>query len=380
MALLQAPVVSIGAPLEWKLDSPPPLPPLFSTKQEASPQRKPGSLKWELQAANQNTRKPRKTGGLVWELDTWDQIANKPRRTGSLVWLPDSSQPSPEDQLASQPTSPQTSASPSAASVTKPFKVMALSRGITVNRVLYPDVSLTIPNGFKRDPQHFFSVAIDGAERIRKFASNCNRSDCSDAELNAELALLQSGPVSLELLYNLASVSNRNGGLTGQSFGFRFAGNVTDNVGIAIGGESLVSLDSNTCVDVTSNCGQLKGKTLYAVASAAFPLSNNPNPPVLTFTGGAGSGYYGFNGTASTSQWGPIASVAYAFNERISIGVEYSGYAISSGISFIPVKSFPLTASIYATDFLGNVPNNIDESCYNQSCSARVLGRLTFSF
>lgn len=78
-----------------------------------------------------------------------------------------------------------------------------------------------------------------------------------------------------------------------------------------------------------------------------FPKTN---PPVLSFTAEAGSGHYGFNGTASRFQWGAIASVAYAFNERISIGVEYSGYGMSSGISVIPVKSFALTATIYATD------------------------------
>lgn len=143
MALLQAPVVSMGAPLEWKLDSPPPLPPLFSTKQEAGPERKPGSLKWDLQAANQNTRKPRKTGGLVWELDTWDQIANKPRRTGSLVWLPDSSQPSPEDQLASQPTSPQTSAATNTSDnqAKKPFADLGAGVRIGIGEPTYAAVS-----------------------------------------------------------------------------------------------------------------------------------------------------------------------------------------------------------------------------------------------
>ncbi|MCP9884198.1 hypothetical protein KBY97_03515 [Synechococcus sp. ATX 2A4] len=277
-----------------------------------------------------------------------------------------------------------TPAETAAAAIPQPVQVMALSRGITVNRELYPDVALTIPSGFKRDPQRFLTVSIDGAERVRKefFPADCDRNDCADIELNFELALLQSGPVSLELLYNIGDVTSRNGsGLSAQSLGFRLAGNLSKTVGIAVGGESLVNLNpSSPCLDINQACGQLKGRTLFAVASAAFPLSSRPNPPVITVTAGAGNGYYGYNGSASDNQWGPIGSVSYAFNNRVSVGVEYSGYAISAGVSVRPLESFPLTASLFATDFLGNLPNNIEGSCGNQSCSLRVLGRVTYSF
>jgi hypothetical protein len=270
------------------------------------------------------------------------------------------------------------------AAIPQPVQVMGLSRGITVNRELYPDVALTIPNGFRRDPQRFLSLSFDGTNQVRRrnFKGCRGESTCPDAEFNGELALLQAGPASLELLYTVANTfsdANNPNPWSAQQLGFRLAATITPNVGVAFGGESQITLDEYAPVD--TDAAQLKGRTLFAVASAAFPLSSRPNPPVLTVTAGAGNGYYGFNGTtASDSQWGPIGSVSYAFNNRIAVGVEYSGYALSAGVSVRPLESFPLTASLFATDFLGNVPSNIEGSCFNQSCSVRFLGRLTYSF
>lgn len=270
------------------------------------------------------------------------------------------------------------------AAIPQSVQVMGLSRGITVNRELYPDVALTIPNGFRRDPQRFLSLSFDGTNQVRRrnFKGCRGESTCPDAEFNGELALLQAGPASLELLYTVANVIsdiNTPNPWSFQQLGFRLAANITPTIGLAFGGESQITLDEYAPVDADG--AQLKGRTLFAVASAAFPLSSRPNPPVLTVTAGAGNGYYGFNGTtASDSQWGPIGSVSYAFNNRIAVGVEYSGYALSAGVSVRPLESFPLTASLFATDFLGNVPSNIEGSCFNQSCSVRFLGRLTYSF
>ena len=256
--------------------------------------------------------------------------------------------------------------------------VMAMSRGITVNRTFYPDVALTVPSGFKRDPQRFLSLALDGTNQVRRpnFQGCRGDSTCADAELNLELALLQAGPASVELLYNVANIDL----WSSQGLGFRAAVNVSPTVGIAIGGESLIDLDNGYCA-VDTDCGQFKGRTLYAVASVAIPLSQAEKPPVLTLSAGAGNGYYGFNGSgASDSQWGPFGSISYAFNEYVAVGVEYSGYAFSGGISLKPFKDVPLTGSLYITDFLGNFPSGIENYCDQGDCDTRVLGRLTYSF
>jgi hypothetical protein len=263
--------------------------------------------------------------------------------------------------------------------------VMALSRSITVDRSFYPDVSLTVPNGFKRDPQRFLTLSVEGTNQVRRRTFKSCRdssSSCSDFEFNAELALLQSGPASLELLYNVGDVfpDSNNQGWGAQALGFRAAVNLTSTFGIAIGGESQLNFD-NKLSAVDTDGGQLKGRTLYAVASVALPMSKAAKPPILTMSAGAGNGYYGFNGTgASDSQWGPFGSISYTFNEYIALGVEYSGYAISGGLSVKPFKGVPLTGSLYVTDFLGNFPSYLENFCYNGECSARVLGRLTYSF
>lgn len=264
--------------------------------------------------------------------------------------------------------------------------VMALSRSITVDRNFYPDVSLTVPNGFKRDPQRFVSLSLEGTNQIRRQAFQGCRGDssCPDVEFNAELALLQSGPASLELQYTLADPfpdSNNANTLKGQALGFRLAVNVAPTVGIAIGGESILDLDGNNCPVDGTGCANLKGRTFYAVTSFAIPMSKAAKPPLLTLSAGAGSGYYGLSSHgASDSQWGPFGSISYAFNEYVSLGVEYSGYAISGGVSVKPFKDVSLTGSLYVTDFLGNFPSYIQNYCSNGDCSARALGRLTYSF
>ncbi len=263
-------------------------------------------------------------------------------------------------------------------------KVMSMSRGITVNRKLYPDVSLTIPNGFKRDPKHFLSLSFDGTNQVRRaeFIGCRGSSSCPDIEFNAELALLQTKLLSLELLYTVANVvpdNNNPESWTFQQLGFRVAANLTPTIGIAFGGESQATIDIYAPVDTSG--AQLKGRTLYLVASTAIPLAIRQNSPILILSLGVGNGYYGFDGSnASDSQWGPFGSIAYAFNNRISIAAEYSGYAFSAGVSIRPFEQLPLTASLFVTDFLGNFPSGIENSCPNGSCSPRALGRLTFSF
>lgn len=265
--------------------------------------------------------------------------------------------------------------------------VMALSRSITVDRSFYPDVSLTVPNGFKRDPQRFLSLSLEGTNQVRRQTFQSCRdgsSTCPDFEFNAELAMLQTGPASLELQYTVADPFPDSGNAStwrGQALGFRLAANVSPTVGVAIGGESVLDLDNNNCPVDGAGCANLKGRSFYAVASVALPMSKSAKPSILTMSAGAGNGYYGFNGTgASDSQWGPFGSISYAFNEYIALGVEYSGYAVSGGLSVKPFKGVPLTGSLYVTDFLGNFPSYIENFCYNGDCSARVLGRLTYSF
>lgn len=356
---LVAPANALSSQLNWTPQSSPTLP----DRNWAQKQVQSSVLRW-----GQST-----TAGSGSDPSSWrfvnlsDQIANS----------------APTDHAAPLESSPgMTTAAkaPGAGPV-----VMALSRSITVDRTFYPDVALTVPNGFKRDPQRFLSLSLEGTNQVRRRSFKACRdgsSSCSDLEFNAELALLQAGPASLELLYNVANVvsDSNNQGWGGQGLGFRAAVNLSSTFGVAVGGESQLDIDNESCA-IDRDCGQFKGRTLYAVASVAIPMSKAAKPPMLTASAGAGNGYYGFNGNgASDSQWGPFGSISYAFNEYIAIGVEYSGYAFSGGVSVKPFKNLPLTGSLYVTDFLGSFPSYIESYCYNANCSARALGRITYSF
>jgi hypothetical protein len=352
----------------------------FFSQLIVTPQALANQLNW--------TETPRVTKALQWNTPAPAETAGRPLnwQTVNPIDQLGGNEPSEQPSAATAASNPATlGATPAQQAQRSGPMVMALSRGITVNRTFYPDVALTVPNGFKRDPQRFLSLSLEGTNQVRRRTFKACRdgsSSCSDIEFNAELALFQAGPASLELLYNAANVvsDSNNQGWGGQGLGFRAAVNLSPTFGIAIGGESQLDIDNAYC-SVDTDCGQLKGRTLYAVASAAIPMSKAANPPVLTLSAGAGNGYYGFNGKgASDSQWGPFGSISYAFNQYIAIGFEYSGYAISGGVSLKPFKGVPLTGTLYVTDFLGNFPSYLESFCYNGDCSARVLGRLTYSF
>lgn len=299
---------------------------------------------------------------------------------------------SPADQIAdTKLVNHEDSPNPSSEVIANPLEfqncpvVIALSRSITVDRSLYSDVSLTAPNGFKRDPQRFLTLSLEGTNQVgRRTFKSCRdgSSTYANFDFNAELGLLQSGPASLKLLSNVADVfsESNNTGWFWQSLGFRAAVNITPTFDIAICGESQLDIDNDYCA-VDTDCGQLKGRPLYIVASVSISMSKAAKPPVLTVSGGAGNGYYGFNGQdASDSQWGLFGSISYAFNEYISISFEYSGHAISGGVPIKPFNDLPLISSIYTTDSLGNFPSFFENFSYNGDCSARLLGRHTYSF
>ena len=45
-----------------------------------------------------------------------------------------------------------------------------------------------------------------------------------------------------------------------------------------------------------------------------------------------------------------------------------------------PFGDLPLMASLYATDFLGNTPAYIQDTCTTDPCEIRCFGCLSYSF
>lgn len=274
--------------------------------------------------------------------------------------------------------------------------VRGIGRGYTVNGHPYPDVGLNLPNAFALDKQFFFSAALAGTNRTRscQVPQGGDWVDCADGDVFLELTPLRGENASLGLNWTIQSLSSRNNGTSlgsGQSIGFKGAINLTPNLGLAFGGEQVIQLDGKTDL----------GHNYYLLLSQAIPLSRAEKPPMLVATAGIGSDFFGYGGngvlgstdclggnavssknfpTGTDCYWGPVGGISLALNDRISFGVEWFGYGIGAGISVRPFNEIPLTASLYATDFLGNTPSYIQDNCPDENCTTRFYGRLTYSF
>ena len=273
-------------------------------------------------------------------------------------------------------------------------QVRGVGRGFTVNGNPYPDISLKLPNAFAIDRQFTFSGQLAGTSRNRtcKVGEGQDWSQCADGELFFEITPLKGENASLGINWTIQSLSNRNGSSgTGQSLGFKGALNLTPTLGLAFGGEQIIQFDNNTDL----------GRNYYLLLSQAVPLSRGEKPAMLVATAGIGSDAFGYGGNGvlgSTNcigggnissknypkgtdcYWGPVGALSVAINDRLSIGAEWFGYGIGAGISLRPFSDLPLTATFYATDFLGNTPSYIQDTCTTDPCETRYYGRLTYSF
>jgi hypothetical protein len=325
------------------------------------------------------------TGEIVGTIPVWTDAPSQPANNGWQVIDTNLPQPSTWQNGPADVDRPPPSGI---------AQVRGLGRGFTVNGYPYPDISLKLPNAFALDQQFFFSAQLAGTNRVR----GCNVlpgeswSYCADGEVFLELTPLRGKNASLGVNWMMQSLSSRNTSLgSGQSIGFKGAVNLTPTLGLAFGGEQIIQFDGNTDL----------GRNYYLLLSQAIPLSRAEKPPVLVATAGIGSDFFGYGGNGvlgSTNcigggnissknypqgtdcYWGPVGGVSLAINDRISLGVEWFGYGLGAGVSVRPFHEFPLTASFYAIDFLGNTPSYIQDTCTDDPCETRYYGRLTYSF
>jgi hypothetical protein len=273
-------------------------------------------------------------------------------------------------------------------------QVRSVGRGFTVNGNPYPDISLKVPNAFAIDKQFTFSAQLAGTSRTRtcRVGEGQDWTDCADGEIFLELTPLKGDNASLGINWTIQSLSNRNTEFSSaQSLGFKGAINLTPTLGLAFGGEQIVQFDNQTDL----------GRNYYLLLSQAVPLGRGDKPAMLVATAGVGSDLFGYggNGTLGSTNciggnnissnsypkgtdcyWGPVGAVSIALNDRVSIGAEWFGYGIGAGISVRPFSDLPLTASLYATDFLGNTPSYVQDTCTTDPCETRYFGRLSYSF
>ena len=265
--------------------------------------------------------------------------------------------------------------------------IKAVGNGVIYKNNFYPDLSSYVPNGFVEDDEKLITTNLRAISRTRVQPHGRGK----DATLDTDIKVFANDAHSLLLRWSVQSLTNQGTKIgEGNSFGIKYSKKLTDKWSIAIGGNNILHMDNT--IDL--------GKNYYIVGSTHLPSKFNENA-ALFMNFGIGSDFFGYKGNgyiATTScfsgptltgegtgscNWGPIGSVAYAFNSRFSLVTEWFGYGYGAGVSFRPFRDNPLTATIMVTDFLGNFPKYISEGesgCYLNECSARLYGNLSFSF
>ena len=273
----------------------------------------------------------------------------------------------------------------------KDFKIKSLDRSVTVNNINYPEISHYVPNGYVSDNQKFLTTSLRTISKLRFCDGNNFEYKCADGILNIDFNLISTDTFSVNSKYSLQSISNR-GTKFGEesSIGFKIAKQVNQNWSIAFGGENIIHLDKD--IDL--------GRNYYLISSTYKKLgsSNKDNPSMLFLNAGIGSDFYGYKGNGflwrapclgepnltgddkNNCSWGPIGSIAYAPNDRITLISEWFGYGYGSGISIKPLKEGNIVLSLYATDFIKGFPKYAEEHCPNNDCDPRFYGNISLSF
>ena len=175
----------------------------------------------------------------------------------------------------------------------------------------------------------------------------------------------------------------------GSSLGVKIAKELTPNWSIAFGGENIFHFDET--IDL--------GRNFFVMTSTYLPINSRENSNILFLNLGLGSDFYGYKGngflfrspcgsnTLSGTQkepnscsWGPIGSVSFVPNDRLSIISEWFGYSYGAGFSIRPFKENSISISLFATDFIKGFPKYAEDYCTSGMCETRFYGSINLNF
>jgi hypothetical protein len=284
---------------------------------------------------------------------------------------------------------------------------------------MYPEVGFFIPNAYRQDVAHRVSIAfqLEGKNNVygRKcggFSINLKDPDCSDTRWLAEVTPLIAGELSLGINANMAESvirkdlgSNSLGGSEGLGLGlgFQLKSNLSPSIGAAWIGNGLLSADETGPIGTTRVSPNRRmiatdgGQGYAFLFSKLFDLGpifgQKDDPPAVIATSvGIGNGYFqASNQVQSTGlnygPYGPIANLAFSFNQHLSIFAEWAGLFAGIGASFKPFNTIPLTASLLyhswkgqATSYVDGKPFNIQCGIDVDRCKGALNARITYSF
>ena len=254
-------------------------------------------------------------------------------------------------------------------------KFTSLNRSIVFNdNFVGPDISWLVPPGLKWNKNHKFDASVRGHSR-REINESFFGWNNGDAVGQFYYQFLNSNKSSFGLNIGMRSVykgeTNESPIGEGLSAGFRWDYELSDDAGIAIGGEQLFHFDELTDT----------GRDIYFTATKVFGYKTLEDPfPIYVLTGGLGTGKLaegaikglcsdslGGAGTNITEKyklcWAPIFSVAFLPNKSFSTFLEYNSYSFILGTSYAPLTEIPLrgTFAVKLTDEDNYELNNFSE-------------------
>ena len=268
--------------------------------------------------------------------------------------------------------------------------VRSTGKGVTVNGSYYPDISNYVPNAYVEDPNKIFGLSIRGISKTRHCNGKNFSKDCADGVLDFNFKLFNNDDVSIYPKINMQSLTSRGTEFgEGLSLGVKIAKEISQNWSIAFGGENIIHFDES--IDL--------GHNFFVMTSTYLPLNSKENSSILFLNLGLGSDFYGYKGNGflfrtpcgnntltgtkekpSSCSWGPIGSVAYSLNNRLSIISEWFGYSYGSGFSIRPFKENSLSISLFATDFISGFPKYSKDYCAKGICETRFYGTISLNF
>ena|GEM_PF-1670896 len=303
-----------------------------------------------------------------------------------------------------------------------PAVARSVGRAFSYAGKLYPEVGFFIPTAFRQDVAHRFTVGFTvegktnpynlGTNRCSGFSINTSNPNCSDSEWLLEATPLIVGDISLGINATMAesiikqdqgSDSFKGGEGLGLAWGFQFKSNLSPTLGAAWIGNNLISADETgrigklhypaTSRPVAADNGQGYAFLLSKVFDLGPIFGSKGDPPALISTSfGVGNGYFqASNQVESTGlnygPYGPIANLAFSFNQHRSLFAELVGLYAGFGASFKPFSGIPITAAVFYHDWQGSYTSYVDGKPYSAQCGTELNrckgalnSRLTWSF
>lgn len=247
------------------------------------------------------------------------------------------------------------------------FSISSLNRSIVFdNKIIGPDISWKIPNGFMWSNKYKFDSSIRGYNQDYSFKRKPSQKffDWNDGDAVGQFyyQFFTKENYSYGINVGIRSVLGGDSGAgspfgDGLSLGFRGDYKLSDSSGFSFGGEQLIHVSGITDT----------GRDFYVSISKGFWEDDTAGKfPLKIATASLGTGrlaegnikllcsdLFGGDGTEAKHQrrlcWAPGFSLAYLFNQNLSTFFEFNGRFFLVGTSLSPFESIPLRGTFAVT-------------------------------